>query len=54
MYISGARGVDPNAYKIHKVVDDQLYELARDGKVVLEKDGRSPKLFFEENLQMNL
>lgn len=49
VYLRGTRGVDPSPYKIHKVLGEGQYELSRDGKV--EKDGSSPKIFYEEKLQ---
>ena len=52
VYQSGTRGVEPDPYKVHKALGDGQYELSRDDKVVLNDDGKNPKIFLEENLQL--
>lgn len=44
VYLKGARGVDPNPYKIHQVLGDGNYELSRNGEC-------DHKVYLEENLQ---
>ena len=44
IYVEGARGIDPNPYKIHEVLGNGQYRLSRDGKVVR-------RVFAQENLR---
>ena len=51
VYVKGERGVNPAPYKIHKVLDDGLYQLSKDDKLELNEDGKTPKEYPEDGLQ---
>ena len=53
VYVKGDRGVKPDPYKIHQVLDDRKYQLSKDGKVELKEDGKTPKEYLENGLSIH-